>query len=145
MIPILKLVPKLYEDPKFLYDKANVYLAKGCLDIADGLYHKVLNLSESGAKITPELRADIMHNLGMISEHRHNLEAAINFYRQAVRNDKQHSMTWLFLAKAYLERYEKLGNIQDHQAGVKALNKAAELKPEYPAVKVLKEKFSRYQ
>lgn len=142
---MLKLVPALHEDPQFLYNKANLYLAKGCLDIAESLYHKVLNLGESGAKITPELKADIMHNLGMIYERRNNLEAAVRFYRQAVRNDKHHRMTWLFLAKVYLERYEKLGDKQDYQAGFRALNKAAELKPEYPVVKILKERFNRYQ
>lgn len=139
---MLKLVPALHEDPDLLYSKANVYLAKGCLDIAESLYHKVLNLSKSGSKITPELQADILHNLGMLSERRHNLEAAIDFYQQALRNDRQHSMTWLFLARVYLERYEKLGDKQDHQAGFKALNKAAELKPEYPVVKILKERFA---
>ncbi len=142
---MLKLVPALHVDPNFLYNKANVYLAKGCLDIAESLYHKLLNLNESGAKITKELRADVLHNLGMISERRHNLEAAINFYQQAVENDKQHGMTWLFLAKAYLERYEKLGDKQDHQAGCRALNKAAEFKPEYPVVKILKERFTKYR
>ncbi|NLW46637.1 MAG: tetratricopeptide repeat protein [Firmicutes bacterium] len=142
---MLKLVPALHEDPKSLYDKANLYFVKGCMDIAESLYHKVLNLSESGVKISPELKADILHNLGMISERRHNLRAAIKFYRQAVRNDKQHSMTWLFLAKVYLERYEKLGNKQDHQAGFRALNKAAEFKPEYPVIRILKERFSQEQ
>ncbi len=140
---MLKLVPALHEDPNLLYAKANVYLARGCLDIAESLYHKVLSLSESGAKITPELRADILHNLGMLSERRHNPEAAIDFYQQALRNDREHSMTWLFLARIYLERYEKLGDKQDYQAGFRALNKAAELKPEYPVVKILKERFAK--
>ncbi len=138
---MLKLVPALHEDPNLLYSKANIYLAKGCLDIAESLYHKLLSLSEAGVKIKKELHADILHNLGMISERRHNLEAAIGFYQQALRNNKQHSMTWLFLAKIYLERYEELGEKQDYQAGFKALNKAAEYKPEFPVVKLLKEKF----
>jgi len=142
VISILKLVPALHEDPNLLYSKANVYLAKGCLDIAESLYHKVLNLSKSGAEITPELEVDILHNLGMLSERRHNPEAAIDFYQQALRSGKQHSMTWLFLARVYLERYEKLGDKRDHQAGFKALIKAAEFKPEYPVVKILKERFA---
>lgn len=138
---MLKLVPALHEDPNLLYKKANAYLAKGCLDIAESLYHKLLSGNETSVKIPQELRADILHNLGMISERRNNLDSAINFYQQALRNDKKHGMTWLFLAKVYLERYEKLGDKRDQQAGFKALNKAAELKPEYPVVKILKARF----
>ncbi len=138
---MLKLVPDLHEDPNFLYTKANVYLAKGCFDIAESLYRKLLNRSQAEAGITSELRADIFHNLGMISERRQNWEAAVYFYRQALRSNKQHIMTWLFLARVYLERYEQSGDIQDYQAGKKALNKGAELKPEYPVVKILKARF----
>lgn len=140
---MLKLVPALQEDPKLLYDKANVYLAKGCFDIAESLYRKILNRSEFESGISRELRADIFHNLGMIAKHRHNWEEAIYFYKQALGNNKGHGMTWLFLAKIYLERYEQSGNIQDYQAGKKALNKAAEIKPGYPVVKILKERFSQ--
>ncbi|MGE5604410.1 MAG: tetratricopeptide repeat protein [Bacteroidota bacterium] len=138
---MLKLVPDLQEDPKLLYTKANVYLAKGCFDIAESLYHKILNRSEVETGITRELRADIFHNLGMISEQRQNWDNAVYFYKQALRNNKQHGMTWLFLARVYLERYEQSGDIQDYQAGKRAINKAAEFKPEYPIVKILKERF----
>lgn len=138
---MLKLVPDLQEDPKLLYDKANVYLAKGCFDVAESLYRKILNRSEFfETGISHEMRADIFHNLGMISETRRNWDEAIYFYKQAL-GDKQHGMTWLFLARIYLERYEQSGDIQDYQAGEKALNKAAEIKPEYPVVKILKERF----
>ena len=140
---MLRLVPKINEDPNLLYTKANVYLAKGCIDIAESLYHRLLNQSEAEVGFTRELRADVYHNLGMISEERRNLKDALFFYKQALRNNKQHSMTWLFLAKIYLERYEQSGSLLDHQAGLKALHKAAELKPEYPVVKVLKERYAR--
>lgn len=140
---MLKLVPDLGEDLNSLYSKANAYLAKGCFDIAESLYRKLLNRSEIETGITREVRADIFHNLGMISEHRQNSDAAVYFYRQALRHNKQHSMTWLFLARVYLERYEKFGDIQDYQAGKKAVNKAAELKPEYPVVRILKARFAR--
>lgn len=136
-----KLVPDLQEDPKLLYDKANVYLAKGCFDIAESLYREILNRDEFETEISHELRADIFHNLGMISEHRRNWEEAIYFYEQALGNNKGHGMTWLFLARIYLERYEQSGDIQDYQAGKKALNKAAEIKPKFPAVKILKKRF----
>lgn len=140
---MLKLVPGLQEDPNLIYTKANVYLAKGCYDIAENLYHKLLNYSEIETGITRESRADIFHNLGMISERRQNWEDALFFYKQALRNNKQHSMTWLFLARVYLEQYEQSGDIKAYQAGKKALNKAAELKPEYPVIKILKERYAR--
>jgi tetratricopeptide (TPR) repeat protein len=140
---MLKLVPDLHEDPNLLYSKANVYLAKGCFDIAESLYCKLLNHNETEVEINRELKADIFHNLGMISERRQNWKSAVYFYRQALRSNKQHSMTWLFLARVYLERYEKLGEIQYYHAGKKALNKAAELRPEYPVIKILKERFAR--
>jgi len=140
---MLKLVPKINEDPYLLYTKANAYFAKGCLDIAESLYHKLLNRSEAETGISRQLRADIFHNLGMISEERRNLKDAVFFYRQALRNNKQHNMTWLFLAKIYLERYEQSGSLLDYQAGLKALHKAAEANPDYPVVKILKERFAR--
>ena len=140
---MLKMVTDLYEDPNLLYTKANVYLAKGCFDIAESLYLKMLSRSEVDDGITRELRADTFHNLGMISERRQNWKDAIYFYKQALRNNKRHGMTWLFLARVYLERYEQSGDIQDYQAGKKALNKAAEFKPEYPVVKILRERFAR--
>lgn len=140
---MLKLVPDLKEDPNLLYTKANVYLAKGCYDIAENLYRKLLNYDEIETGITRESRADIFHNLGMISERRQNWVDAIFFYKQALRNNKQHSMTWLFLARVYLERYEQSGDLKDYQAGKKALNKAAEHKPEYPVIKILKERYAK--
>lgn len=142
---MLKLAPKTTEDPNLLYTKANAYLAKGCLDIAESLYHKLLNHSEAETGISRELRGNIFHNLGMISEERRNLKDALFFYRQALRNNKEHSMTWLFLAKIYLERYEQSGSPLDYQAGLKALHKVAEVKPDYPVVKILKERFARAQ
>lgn len=140
---MLKLVADLQEDPNLLYTKANLYLAKGCFDIAESLYLKLINRSDVDYKITRELRSDIFHNLGMISERRQNWKDAVYFYRQALRNNKRHGMTWLFLARVYLERYEQSGDIQAYQAGKKALNKAAEHKPEYPVIKILKERYAR--
>lgn len=140
---MLKLVPALHEDPNELYTKANAYFAKGCLDVAESLYRKILELSSNGVRIKRDIRADVLHNLGMISERRHNLDGAISFYRQAVRSNKQHGMTWLFLARVYLERYEKLGEKQDYMAGLRALTRAAEIEPQFPVVKILKEKFAR--
>jgi tetratricopeptide (TPR) repeat protein len=102
---MLKLASIVKEDWEFIYARANVYLAKGCFDLAEDLYLKLLNLLEKESHLNFNIHADILHNLGMLAEGRGNFDLAIDYYRQSVNLNHERSMTWLFLAKLYLNRF----------------------------------------
>jgi tetratricopeptide (TPR) repeat protein len=138
---MLKLASMVKEDLGLVYARANVFLAKGCLDLAENLYFKLLDLQEYGSYLDVDTHADILHNLGMLEEKRHNNDLAINYYQQAVDLNRQHSMTWLFLAKLYLNRFDCSGNNLDLKEGFYAIRQAEANNLHYPVIKFLKEKY----
>ncbi len=138
----MKLASVVKEDPNQVYARANGYLAKGCMDLAENLYFKLLNSRDNGSHLDVEIQADILHNLGMIAERRQNLDLAIEYYQQAVSVNQNRSMTWLFLAKSYLTRFEHKGNNKDLKAGFDAIHQAESDNPNYPVIRFLKQKFA---
>lgn len=138
---MLKLASMMKEDLELLYARANGYLANGSPGIAENLYHKILSLGETGVAIDPETEADVLHNLGMIAEERLNFDLAIDYYQKAVTLNKQRSMTWLFLAKLLLNRFERLQSKLDLKAGLEAVAQAEANNSHYPVIRLLKEKY----
>jgi len=130
------------EDKTSIYIRANGHLARGCYDLAEELYCKLIRLDDSGDKLEPEIHADILHNLGMIAEKRHDYDLAIHYYGQSVVINSERSRTWVFLAKSYFNRFEKSGDLSDHKAAFAALQKAEASPVNYPIIKILKEKYS---
>jgi tetratricopeptide (TPR) repeat protein len=139
---MLKLASKINEDRDLIYAKANVYLANGCLDLAEGLYSKLLELQEKENFLDKNIHADIFHNLGMLAEKRGNFDSAIEYYQQAVNLDSNRSMTWLFLAKLYLNRFDGSQNHHDLQIGLEAVRRAEASSSQYPVIKILKKKYA---
>jgi tetratricopeptide (TPR) repeat protein len=139
---MLKLASRVKENRELIYARANVYLAKGCLDLAEELYFKLINLQKSGSCLDFNIHADILHNLGMLAERRGNFDQAIDYYQQSVNLNRERSMTWLFLAKLYLNRYDCFGNKSDLEIGLDAIKWAEDNHNQYPVIKVLKAKYA---
>jgi tetratricopeptide (TPR) repeat protein len=139
---MLDLASNGKENHNLLYIKANAYLAKGRLDLAESLYLKLLLINEIEDSLDLETHADIFHNLGMIAERRLKNDSAIDYYKKAVERNSKRSMTWIFLAKLYFTRYELTGNELDHKAGINALNSAEETNFTYPIIGILKAKYA---
>jgi tetratricopeptide (TPR) repeat protein len=139
---MLKLATMVKEDLNLLYTRANAYLAKGCLDLAEGLYFKLLDLQENGSYLEQNIHADILHNLGMVAEKRRNDDLAIDYYQQAVDLISERSMTWLFLAQLYLNRFDQSGNNSDLKQGFYAIRQAEANNFHYPVIKFLKAKYA---
>ena len=138
---MLKLAP-VKEDKRNIYIRANGHLAKGCYDLAEELYWKLIALDDSGDKLNQEIYADILHNLGMIAEKRQDDDLAIHYYCQSVAKNSGRSHTWVFLAKSYFNRFEKSKDPNDRKAAFAALQKAEAAPIEYPVIKILKEKYA---
>ena len=125
-----------------LYLKGNCLLAKNKLDLSKRFYLRVLKLIKKGLPVNTAIYADTLHNLGMIAEQEQKHEAAIEYYQLAVTVNPQRSMTWIFLAKLYFERFQNLKHDEDYQLGINALNQADTGTVHFPAVKYLKNKFN---
>jgi tetratricopeptide (TPR) repeat protein len=139
---MLKLASKINGERDLIYAKANVYLANGCLDFAEGLYFKLLELQEKENLLDMNIRADIFHNLGMLAEKRGNFDSAIEYYQRAVDLNSDRSMTWLFLAKLYLSRFDGSRNYRDLKIGLEAVRRAEASHSQYPVIQILKNKYA---
>ena len=126
---------------KLAYQRGNLLIAKGKLNLAEKQYHKVVALAKSGVSVNRDILSDVYHNLGMIAEENRNLEDAVNFYRASLHEKSERSMTWLFLARIYLERFDATKQLEDFHSGVRALVEAEGLKSDLPVVKYLKYKY----
>ncbi|HOP73506.1 MAG TPA: tetratricopeptide repeat protein [Bacillota bacterium] len=127
---------------KQLYRRGNLFLANGRPELAVKHYQKYLAFYHQGWEAEPVVVADIYHNLGMIAEERQAIDEAIAYYEQALKYDAYHGMTWIFLAKLYLNRYEEQHRQSDRMMGVKALEEAERCKTGFPAVNFLKKRYA---
>lgn len=130
------------EDKTSIYIRANAHLARGNFDLAEELYYKLITLDKNGDRLDPKIYADILHNLGMIADKKQNIDLAIKYFRQSVMKNSERFLTWVFLAKLYFNRYERLGNPLDKKAAFKALQRAEAAPLKYPIIKTLKEKYA---
>lgn len=134
--------PGQAEIMKRLYMRGNLLLANHRPELAAKQYQKYLAFYHQGWEAEPAVVADIYHNLGMIAEERQEIDNAIAYYQQALNLDAQHGMTWLFLAKLYLNRYEEEHRQSDRILGTKALEEAERYKSGFPAVRFLKKRYA---
>jgi Tfp pilus assembly protein PilF len=101
-------------------------------------------LHENGSYLDVDIHADILHNLGMVAEKRRNDDLAIDYYQQAVDLNSGRSMTWLFLAKLHLNRFDRSGNNLDLKQGFYAIRQAEANNFHYPVIKFLKAKYAAF-
>ena len=139
---MLELATSLPEEVHEIYTRANGYLAKGCLDFAERLYSRLLAIYTQGSPIDPDLLADILHNLGMIAQERQYGNLALSYYLQALEMNEERSMTWLFLAQIYFERFDESHHQADLSSGRTAVLKAEAINGNYPIIKILKQKYA---
>jgi hypothetical protein len=78
----------------------------------------------------------------MLAERRRNFDLAIDYYQQAVDLNRKRSMTWLFLAKLHLNRFDHSGNNLDLNEGFYAIRQAEANNFDYPVIKFLKAKYA---
>ena len=124
-----------------LYSQANMLLAEASQEKAKNIYQKLLKSDHEA--LDPNMKADILHNLGMIAESEEDVSAAIRFYREAIAINENRSATWLFLARIYLNRFEKNGDSADYQAGVFSVVQAEKsATTNYPVIGLLKKKYA---
>lgn len=125
-----------------IYIRANALLAGRHETLAAKSYQKLLALRAAGITVDSKILADVLHNLGMIAENNQETESAIIYYSRALQEDETHSMTWLFLAKLYMERYQREKRKTDYEQALNALVKAEVTTKDFPAVQFLKQKFA---
>lgn len=129
-----------------LYTRANAFFAQNQLELAEKLYNQILSRQKDRLEtslLENSTVADIFHNLGMIAENRARLDEAIALYEKSVAVDTQRSASWLFLAKAYLDKYHLFHNPRDFYLGRKAIHWAEETGCAYPVVGWLKKEYQK--
>ncbi len=127
---------------KRLYRQGNLFLAQRRPELAAKQYQKYLAFYHQGWEAEPAVIADIYHNLGMIAEERQAIDEAIDCYQHALKHNAYHGMTWVFLAKLYLNRYEEEHRQSDRILGIEALKEAERYKTGFPAVDFLKKRYA---
>lgn len=124
-----------------LYFKGNLLLSKNSYELAEKCYTRVLKLRKNGVEVSREITADIFHNLGMIAETKKDFDSAIGFYQQSLSENCHRSMTWLFLAKLFLERFESKQQDEDYRSGLDAIHQAELSDINFPAIQFMKKRY----
>jgi len=141
MLKLALLGKERFNPARRIYDKANYFLARGQSEPARQFYLKLITMKESGDLVNREIYADILHNLGMIAENNRQYDLAINYYRQVIAASSKHRMTWLFLARAYLDRFQREADPADLTSGGEAIKEAEKAGLSFPALRYLKKKY----
>lgn len=129
-----------------LHIRANALLAQNCPEHAETLYHFILNQRREipdQPRTDDQIEADVYFCLGMIAESRGCLDDAIKIYEKSVAADHLQNVPWLFLAKAYLEKYQTSQNPRDFYLGRKAIQWAEEAGCTYPVLGWLKKEYQK--
>ncbi|HOJ76510.1 MAG TPA: tetratricopeptide repeat protein [Bacillota bacterium] len=124
------------------YKKGNLLLAKNNLELAEEYYQKICALKRSGLPIDAEMYADVLHNLGTIAESQGETAKAIALYKQAIETNPKRKMTWLFIAKLYLECFTQDRSMRSFKAALEAIKEFEKYDPSYPALQYLKKKYN---